>query len=44
MVAKERDRAACVLQLGDIQIEEHPVDALELEGDVAGENVCDATA
>jgi hypothetical protein len=27
-------------QLGDVEVELHPVDALELHGDVVGEDIC----
>ena len=34
MAAEEADDAGGVLQLGDIDVEVHPIDALHLQGDV----------
>ena len=39
---KKPDHARRVLQLGDIEVQVHPVDALDLQRDVVGEHVGDA--
>jgi hypothetical protein len=39
VLAKEVDHAAFRLQPGDVEVEVHPVDALQLPGDVMGDDV-----
>ena len=39
VLAKEVDHAAFRLQPGDVEVEVHPVDALQLPGDVVGDDV-----
>ena len=39
VVAEEADHAALILQAGHVQVEGHPVDALDLQGDMLGEDL-----
>jgi len=39
VVPKEAHHAGLVLELGDVEVQVHPIDALDLQGHVVGENL-----
>jgi len=41
VLAEERRHAALALELGDVDVAVHPVDAIQLPGDMVGDDVGD---